>query len=199
MSFDATWEAVHAQREWGRYPPEELVRFMARRVPVGAQVLDLGCGSGACLWYLAREGYRPTGIDGSASACARASAYAPVVQGDLIALPFEDASFDVAIDICAIQHNGWDETRAIVREVIRVLRPAGLFFSMLVAEGTSSQPYIGKGRVTFFDRSRVDALFADLRDVTVDRSDRTDGGGALTISHFVVSAMRPPIDPDVHV
>ena len=50
-TFDKQWNEVHETRNWGRYPAEELVRFMARNFPAAqrpkTRVLDLGCGTGA--------------------------------------------------------------------------------------------------------------------------------------------------------
>ena len=69
----ARWNQVFAERSWGRYPPEELIRFVARTFPDaqkrrGLRALEVGCGPGANLWYLAREGFTIAGIDGSANA-----------------------------------------------------------------------------------------------------------------------------------
>ena len=64
------WDDVFRSRSWGKYPKEELVRFIARRY-YGApdrsavRILDLGCGYGAATWYLAREGFAVSAIDGS--------------------------------------------------------------------------------------------------------------------------------------
>ena len=59
-SWDAQWEEVFRSRKWGRYPPEELVRFIAThfkdtRSPP-ATILELGCGGGANTWFMARQG-----------------------------------------------------------------------------------------------------------------------------------------------
>ena len=67
------WENIFASRGWGAYPPEELVRFIARNfrtVPDRSQVhvLEIGCGPGPNIWFLAREGYAAAGIDGSPTA-----------------------------------------------------------------------------------------------------------------------------------
>lgn len=60
-------EKLAAQR---RYPNEELCRFMGRtwfQLPRAARhdvkILELGCGSGANLWMLKREGFDTYGLD----------------------------------------------------------------------------------------------------------------------------------------
>ena len=62
MSWDPTWEDIFRNRQWGRYPPEELVRFTARRYfqaldRKAVSMLEIGCGAGANIWFLAREGF----------------------------------------------------------------------------------------------------------------------------------------------
>ena len=79
----AHWNEVYGSRGWGKYPPEELVRFAARTFPEAElrrrlRALEVGCGPGPNLWYLAREGFTIAGIDGSANAIHwRASGFAP--------------------------------------------------------------------------------------------------------------------------
>ncbi|MBR1383475.1 MAG: hypothetical protein IJ555_06660 [Ruminococcus sp.] len=51
-SFDSKWEKVHQERDWGKYPAESTIRFVARNfysVPDRSRVkiLDFGCGGGA--------------------------------------------------------------------------------------------------------------------------------------------------------
>jgi hypothetical protein len=55
QGWDPVWEQIFASREWGKYPPEHVVRFVARnfyRVPDRKQVrlLEVGCGPGANVW-----------------------------------------------------------------------------------------------------------------------------------------------------
>lgn len=219
MSWDPTWEAVHSARAWGRYPPEELVRFVARRYGAAdraqLRALDLGSGSGASSWFLAREGFSVVGVDGSDSALRRATGRlreetetAAFVRADLLALPLRDRSVDLTIDICSIQHNSRENALAIMREVTRVLRPDGRHFGIVVARGTSGDgrgtalgddtfteipdgPYAGRGMVRFHDESAVRELLAGLADPVIDRSSRTDHGGRDHVLHWVVSAVKP--------
>ena len=60
MSWDATWEEVFRQQEWGKYPGEDLIRFVARNFynvekRSDIKILEVGCGPGANLWFIARE------------------------------------------------------------------------------------------------------------------------------------------------
>ncbi len=71
------WENIFQNKEWGKYPPIPLVRFVAKNfynVPNRKEIkiLELGFGTGANLWYLAREGFSVYGIEGSKTAVEKA-------------------------------------------------------------------------------------------------------------------------------
>jgi hypothetical protein len=60
MVWDPVWENIFSSIPWGKYPPEELIRFVARNFYAALQrnrikLLEMGCGPGANLWYMARE------------------------------------------------------------------------------------------------------------------------------------------------
>src|SRR6218665_938871 len=65
--YTGHWDEKFRSRSWGRYPPEDLVRFMGRRFRAAdkgaVKVLEVGCGPGANLWFMHREGFAVHGID----------------------------------------------------------------------------------------------------------------------------------------
>ena len=74
---------------------------LARTLPQGARVADLGCGPG---WYAAvleKHGLRPVALDVSAGMLAAARREAPdrdAVRADLGSLPFSRHALDAAVD-----------------------------------------------------------------------------------------------------
>jgi ubiquinone/menaquinone biosynthesis C-methylase UbiE len=98
--------------------------------PAGLRILDAGCGDAALAVALAQRGALVTGVDAdprilaAARARAEASGVAPeLMQGDVRALPFADASFDIVLAVtvlCFVDNAG-----LAVREMARVLRPGG--------------------------------------------------------------------------
>jgi demethylmenaquinone methyltransferase / 2-methoxy-6-polyprenyl-1,4-benzoquinol methylase len=102
-------------------------RLTARAVVVpGARVLDACCGTGELALAARAEGGRVTGLDFSERMLERArrkSSEVDWVRGDLLELPFDDASFDVATVGFGVR-NVEDVGRAL-RELRRVLRPGG--------------------------------------------------------------------------
>ena len=100
------------------------IESIARLVPRGSRVLDLGCGDGALLAHLqAQRGCSGYGIeiaDANVLACVRRGVN--VIQLDLDAglSMFGDASFDVVLQIDTLQHLRNAET--MLRETVRVGR-----------------------------------------------------------------------------
>ena len=74
-----------------------LLRLLDRG---SGRCLDVGCGAGHVLPRLAELGWTPVGIDESHDMLERARRRAPqaeTIQGDAVALPFPDGSFDAAV------------------------------------------------------------------------------------------------------
>ena len=92
-------------------------------------VLDAGCGTGYGSNILAGAGAASViGVDRAAHVIEYARTQAePVASfqvGDLVALPFADDAFEVAVCFEAIEHV--DVPEAVLDELVRVLRPGGL-------------------------------------------------------------------------
>jgi arsenite methyltransferase len=103
-------------------------------LPVGATVLDLGCGAGMDSIIAARRvgpTGRVTGIDFSEAMLARARAakelvnlpYLQFQQGDAEYLPMADESIDVALVNGIFNLN--PKRKEVFSELVRVLRPQG--------------------------------------------------------------------------
>lgn len=107
--------------------------------------LEMGCGAGANLLWLARKGIRVSGIDLAPNALAlartnfaRAGCVERVdelVEGSVAATPFPDASFDGVIEACVFQHLDRADRIAAFREVGRLLKPGGIFAGYMLDAG----------------------------------------------------------------
>lgn len=219
-SWDPEWEKIFRAQEWGKYPPEHVIRFIARRfykVPDRRQIklLDLGCGTGACTWFMAREGFAVSGIDGSPTAAelggARLAAEglsAELRVGDYVDLPWADGTFDAVIDNASLGCNRFVDCQRAVAEVKRVLKPGGGFqsanFSNLTwgcGNGTEVEkngfrdipegPLSGRGFVLFMDREQLDTLYAPFADVAVEKASWTVDGSRHLLELWVVECRKP--------
>ena len=97
---------------------------IARLVPEGSRVLDLGCGDGALLAYLqTRRGCSGYGIeiaDDNVLACVRKGVNVIQLNLDEGLSMFDDASFDVVLQIDTLQH--LRNAEVMLRETARVGR-----------------------------------------------------------------------------
>jgi SAM-dependent methyltransferase len=93
-------------------------------VDAGDRLLDMACGSGLAIELARLRGASCCGIDASARLAAVARDRNPgcdIEVGDMNALPWEPASFDVVTSFRGI----WGTTPRAVAEIHRVLRPGG--------------------------------------------------------------------------
>ncbi len=99
-------------------------RVIARLVPTGARVLDLGCGDGALLDHLIRErgctGYGVEIDDANIQACVARGVNVIQLNLDEGLAMFGDASFDVVLQIDTLQH--LRNAEVMLRETARVGR-----------------------------------------------------------------------------
>ena len=140
------WEKQYIEKGFKSqrlYPNEELLRFMGSNffgIPYRKRrrirILEIGCGSGANLWMIAKEGFRAFGIDMSKEGLRLCSEMlkhwqvsANIVNGNILSLPYEDNYFDVVVDIVTMQHTTFSQHIKIYPEIKRVLKPGGRFFS----------------------------------------------------------------------
>lgn len=104
-------------------PANEVV-FDQVGVAAGVRFLDIACGSGFAAQSASRRGAAVTGLDASEALVDIARARTPGGDfrvGDMFALPFPDASFDVATSFNGI----WKGCDAALHEARRVLTPTG--------------------------------------------------------------------------
>ncbi len=93
-------------------------------VDTGDRLLDVACGAGLAVELAALRGAVCAGIDASARLLAVARDRSPGADlrvGDMCAMPWEDANFDVVTSFRGI----WGTTPQALAEVFRVLAPGG--------------------------------------------------------------------------
>lgn len=138
QGIDSWWDQAYSTGEylehWDyRYPSQELVGCIAGGlIPAGATVLDIGCGAGREIVFLARCGFKAIGVDLSAEALRIGSERAQAAgvsvdfrQGSALQLPLDDASVDFANDRGCFHHIADMLRMQYAEEAARVLKPGG--------------------------------------------------------------------------
>ena len=130
------------------------------QLPAGAELLDVGCGSGGPVLYAAqRLGVRVCGVDSNASAIEAAvsvAAHGQVQARFEVAdasrpLPFADGEFDALVCIDAINH--LPGRSGVLAEWYRVVRPGGqiLFTDPTIATGLlTNEEIAARSAIGFF-------------------------------------------------
>ena len=128
----------------------EATEDMAALLPIAEtdHVLDIGSGLGGPARYLARRfGCRVSGIDLTAEFCDIARHLTALLgfedrvsvrQGDALAMPYDDATFDGAYSM-NVSMNIADK-RALYREIRRVLKPGAWVALSEAAQGPGGEP-----------------------------------------------------------
>jgi SAM-dependent methyltransferase len=108
----------------------------AEAIPAQGFVLDLGCGVGRHVVYLAERGFRMAGVDISPSGMRLTQDVCSVRKlnfegyvSDMSALPWADETFDAVLSISAIHHHQRQEIVRTLGEVRRVLKPGALLLA----------------------------------------------------------------------
>lgn len=101
----------------------------------GRRVLDLACGTGDIAFALSARGAAVTGLDLThrmlqlpARAAQPRAGCAQFVTGDMLALPFADAGFDMVTIGYGLRNV--PELLPAIREIRRVLKPGGVMLSL---------------------------------------------------------------------
>lgn len=152
------------------YPNEEFCRFMGRRffsIPYPERrqkkILEIGCGSGANLWMVAKEGFSASGIDLSKAAIELCSLRfknmnleADLRVGSMTELPYEERTFDAIADIFSAYCLGLEDFVTCLKSVKNCLKIGGAFFSYTPGKNSDAFTYPGTSRL--LDASTLDGI-----------------------------------------
>jgi SAM-dependent methyltransferase len=156
--FDQDWTEALSQDggRWLIYPTTQPVKQFDLFEQVKAQevdavlaahhldqglVLEYGCGAAGMSVYLANHGFRAVACDISVNAlhlaqlnmdrhlASGSTDSVHVAAGDVLQLPFADASFDVVMSYGLLEHFAPEIVDVVLAEVVRTLRPGGLFIA----------------------------------------------------------------------
>jgi ubiquinone/menaquinone biosynthesis C-methylase UbiE len=178
-----TWRPDYASWREGRIWQERaqagrlrLIERYGGALP-GRRILDLGSGMGGACVALMLEGAAPLAFEYNREYCEivklRAERYGlplPIVNGAGERLPFDDASFDMAICWDVVEHV--QDPELLLAELARVLRPGGRVLLTVINRYAFRDPHYHMPLLNWLPRPLAEALIA--------RRGRSKGGAAFS-------------------
>ena len=210
-----SWDEIYLTKEWGKYPYIEVVKFIARNFydknRSKINFLDVGCGTAFHVWFLAREKFSAFGIDSSKVAIekgrkrlASENLQAELTIGDITQLPYENNFFDCVIDNECLYSNSEESTIKILKEIKRVLKNNGLFYSRTFSsqqdlgknfkqitkfefEMITEGPLAGNKFARLVDEDKIKELYGGIFNIeSIDIINCTDNNKNLKIDEFQI-------------
>jgi SAM-dependent methyltransferase len=148
--WEDSFDEQIARGAYNTAPVEALIRNVAywlRDRPASdrpLEFLEMGCGAGPTLVWLAQKGIRVSGVDIATNALELAKQnltrqgysdrIGQLVEAGVDKTPFADGSFDGIIESCVFQHLPKPVRVQTFREVARLLRPGGIFVGHMLAD-----------------------------------------------------------------
>jgi SAM-dependent methyltransferase len=170
---------------------------LSERIPAGATVVDLGCGSGLPVArHLTQSGCHVTGVDISEVQIRRARELVPAadfLRADIASVDFDPVSLDAVVSFYALIHLPLDDQLPLLRRVAGWLRPGGLFVATAGHKAWTGykENWLGGGAPMWW--SHADAAtyrsWITQAGLAIEREDfvpEGDGG------HALFWASRPP-------
>ena len=223
-SVSEIWENIFSKKEWGKYPSEAVIRFIARNFyntkdRNAIKVLELGLGTGANLWFCAREGFRVSGVDFSQSGIERflgrmaaenlSAQVDKIAQGDYYERldEFENESFDAFIDSYSLAYNDFERTKAIIDKAVSKLKRGAKFLSITPSvknEGFEPDESLGyhlvkpikgsdafTGVIRFCDKSDIQSLYSGANyDITSIENITHSQNGVIKNDLFIIQGSK---------
>lgn len=129
QSWDDRWSGSIEAASIKRGDPF-VVGKTRQKLPVGARVLDAGCGLAQTVWGLQKAGFKAYGVDYAPETVSAVRDLVPELDirlADVRDMPFNDSFFDGVWSLGVIEHFA-EGYAPILLEMWRVLKPGGLAF-----------------------------------------------------------------------
>lgn len=130
--------------------PSSFLKPLINRLRHGALILDVGCGSGRDMLWLAQQGFNVIGLDRSSQLAklAKANSSAPIIVADFEVFDFSRFSVDAVILIGALVHLSPDRFSAAFQNIASAVKKGG-YTLLTLKEGKGSKTDLN-GRVFFY-------------------------------------------------
>ncbi len=165
------------------------------------RVLDLGCGSGWLSIFLARAGFKVTGLDIAPQALNLAQMWAQQEQlnikfevGDIAEMPYEAGAFDAVVANSIFEHLTHELAEITMKRLKKFIVPGGAFIACFDKVGGGPGEYyeLSDGTHVYTDKGRKgmllrcfsnDELRQFLHGWTIDKFDDLESGSRFVCAH----------------
>ncbi|HEG0497562.1 TPA: class I SAM-dependent methyltransferase [Campylobacter jejuni] len=193
------WHELHAdKRHQPHYPSNDLVSFVFRNFKLGDKILDLGCGAGRHVKFLAENGFKAYGVDYSENGIKATQKLLKTynLQADLKVssadnIPYEDKSFDGLLCYGVLYYNSKEVIEKAAKEIYRVLKQDSIAY--IVVRNMDDYRYKNNKKISkyeviiqesdknrsascedgmqmyFFDKDEVKRVFKDFKTIEINR------------------------------
>ena len=191
------WNQILREEWYSQEEPEEVVVNFVTSLKMRNQkprVLDLGCGAGRHLIYVATQGFEAHGIDISETGLnltkdrlRKRNLEAHIVKCSMNLLPYVDSCFDAVISLHTIYHQKLKGIQETTSEIHRTLKKKGLILINFLTKRTYSygkgvkveentfveQEGVEKGVLHHFtDEEEIQRLFEDFKIINLKLSEK---------------------------
>ena len=179
--IEAAWRLGRPQWSWPRRHPyqaeyswawDRLAEGMGRIGP-DVRVVDAGGGWGAFQNVLAATGAAVWNVDIEPAALAHALARVTHRKADLEDTGLLAGAYDGVVAVSSIEHNAWEKVLRVVRHLVGLLRPGGVFVATVPAArervwypaGGWPKPYSSYPQAYLFDGEAVAEVGRAVREL----------------------------------
>lgn len=216
------WEELHKDNRFRpRYPSEIVVQYVFRNFKRDGKnkVLDLGCGAGRHVYFMAKEKIDAYGVDISSEGVEYTKKILKqdnlkenILIGTAYDIPYESEMFDGLISYGVLYYCTIAEIELSVKEIYRVLKKGGK--ALIVVRSIEDYRY-GDGKeiekntflineedstkcsfnengmiMHFFNKDEILNLFNEFKIVDIDKIDETSENGKYKDSNFIIKLLK---------
>ncbi|CUU71641.1 methyltransferase domain-containing protein [Campylobacter hyointestinalis] len=220
MQNQNEWCELHKdKRHQPKYPSDDVVTFVFKNFSRGGTILDLGCGAGRHIKFLAENGYNAYGCDYSQNGIIATkslldenSLTANLEVASISDLPYSDNFFDGLICYGVLYYNTKETIQKAANEIYRVLKPASKAY--VVIRNLDDYRYKdsikdGKYQVTinesdqsrsafkengmpmyFFDKDEVKRIFSKFKNIEINRILRSHENDSFADDDYAITLTK---------
>ena len=149
--------------------PSSFLLPLVRHLSPGARILDVGCGAGRDMMWLANRGFSCVGLDCSPALAelARRHTGLTVFEADFETFDFYKMDMDALLLVGALVHVPHARFQLIFSRILKALKPQGcVLLTMKQGQGTQTRP---DGRVFYlWPKADLMSVFEDSSLICVE-------------------------------